>query len=210
MSNPPTCMDSHSATSSPVSASGASHFVAPAGQMTDLFGLVPVRANLTPRQAKDLGLLTSGTYGQPGTGSSESANLSKSLASKFRTPLSMAGSISSDLTWKERVTPSGRCYFDLQTLVPRSRGSGPTLLPTVSAREWRDRSQAQILARLDRGDGVAKRICALSLKLRSSPEIVGLNPSFAAWTMGLPSAWVDCMPSATRSTPKQRVSSSKP
>lgn len=210
MYTPPTSRTSPSATSSPASASGPWHFAAPDGQMTDLFGLVPVPANLTPRQAKDLGLLTSGTYGPPGTGSSASASLSKSLVSRFRTPLSTAGSTSSELIWRQKITQSGRCYFDLQTLVPRLKGSAPTLLPTVSAREWRDSSQAHILARLDRGDGVAKRICALSPQLRSSPEIVGLNPSFAAWTMGLPSAWVDCMPSATRSTPKRRASSSKP
>jgi hypothetical protein len=46
--------------------SGHTRFVAPDGQMTDLFGLVPARANLSPRQAKELGLLTSGTSGQYG------------------------------------------------------------------------------------------------------------------------------------------------
>ncbi|HBO2978524.1 TPA: DNA cytosine methyltransferase [Pseudomonas aeruginosa] len=58
-----------------------------------------------------------------------------------------------------------------------------------------------------RGDGVAKRICALSQTLRYSREIVGLNPSFAAWTMAIPVEWVLCMPSETPSTLKRRRSS---
>ena len=48
----------------------------PDGQMIDMFGLVPVRANLSARQAKALRLLTSGTYGQHFTISSESTALS--------------------------------------------------------------------------------------------------------------------------------------
>ena len=66
-----------------------------------------------------------------------------------------------------------------------------------------DSSRGEVLAGLDRGDGVAKRICALSPTLRSSQEVVGLNPSFAAWTMGLPAAWDACAPTATRSTRKR-------
>lgn len=73
--------------------------------------------------------------------------------------------------------------------------------------EHKDSSRAEVLARLDRGDGVAKRICALSQTLRSSPEIVGLSPSFAAWTMAIPVEWVLCMPSETPSMLKRRRSS---
>lgn len=81
------------------------------------------------------------------------------------------------------------------------------MLPSISAREHKDSSQSHILARLDRGDGVAKRICSLSPQLRYSREIVGLNPWFAAWTMGIPSEWVACMPSETPSMLKQRRNS---
>jgi site-specific DNA-cytosine methylase len=45
--------------------SGATPFDSPAGPTIDLFGPVPVRANLSARQAKALGLLTSGTSGRP-------------------------------------------------------------------------------------------------------------------------------------------------
>lgn len=69
----------HSATSSRGSASGHMPFGEPDGRMIDLFGPVPVRANLSPRQARELGLMTSGTCGPRGTGSSKSAALQSSL-----------------------------------------------------------------------------------------------------------------------------------
>ena len=57
---------SPSAISSQALESGPTPFGSQAGQMIDLFGQVPVRANLSARQAKDLGLMTSGTFGQFG------------------------------------------------------------------------------------------------------------------------------------------------
>jgi hypothetical protein len=70
----------------------------------------------------------------------------------------------------------------------------------LAAREGKDWSRAEVLARLDRGDGVAKRICALSSRLRLSKEIVGLNPLFAAAMMGYGPEWQACAPTEMRST----------
>ena len=67
-----------------------------------------VRANLSARQAKEAGLLTSGTYGPPSSISSRSAALQSCLASKLQARMGFNGSILFRLTWKERVTPSGR------------------------------------------------------------------------------------------------------
>jgi hypothetical protein len=47
--------------------------------MIDLFGPVPALANLSARQAKELGLMTSGTYGRTSSTSSASAALQRSL-----------------------------------------------------------------------------------------------------------------------------------
>jgi len=66
MSTQAICEALPSVTSSPASASGPTPFAPQVGQMIDLFGLVPVRANLSARQARELGLLTSGTFGRFG------------------------------------------------------------------------------------------------------------------------------------------------
>lgn len=68
----------------------------------------------------------------------------------------------------------------------RSRENGSLWLPTLPASEHRDWSRPAILARLDRGGRVARRICALSPQIHSVLDPVGLNPSFAEWMTGLP------------------------
>lgn len=194
----------HSVISSPVSVSGPTLCVWPDGRITDRSGQAVAPASLSPRQAKALGLLTSGTCGQRGFTSSESEGLQSCLANKLTKLSDTDGLISSATTWKRKSTPSGRYVLALTLRGLRLRGNAFTLLPSISAREYKDRSQAQILARLDRGDGVAKRICALSPELRSSREIVGLNPSFAAWMMCLHPIWPSCAPTETPSTLKRQ------
>lgn len=115
-----TLTDSHSAISSLESAFGATRFAVPDGGTTDLFGQVPVRANLSARQAKELGLMTSGTYGRISNGSSKSANLQSSLESKLQARLSMTGSTLYTLTWKPWVTPSGVSRSRLRASVRRT------------------------------------------------------------------------------------------
>lgn len=85
-------------------------------------------------------------------------------------------------------------------------------LPTLGASESKDFSRACVLAELGmRGyrDRVARILCANSPMLRSSPEIVGLHPSFAAWMMGFPLTWQNDVsaPSVTRSSHKSQKSS---
>ena len=77
----------------------------------------PALAKVSPRQAKEKGLLTSGTYGPPGTISSESANLQQFLVSKLKAKVASLGSILFKLTWKEWATPAGR-------LLPLLRATG--------------------------------------------------------------------------------------
>jgi len=132
----------HSAISSPASASGRMPFDAPDGPMIDLFGPVPAPANLSPRQAKELRLMTSGTYGRPGTGSSRSADLQSSLASRLQARTQSLGSTLFRLTWKPWPLPSQRALSRLRASVLRTSGTEPTSWPTPQARDHKGANSA--------------------------------------------------------------------
>lgn len=122
-----------SVTSSPGSASGPTPSVALAGPTTGPCGLPPVLASLSARQAKERGLLTSGTYGRRSSISSESAALGRSLANRLARKTASLGSTMFGLTWKERVTPWGLRISALRASVRRTSGSGCTSWPTPNA-----------------------------------------------------------------------------
>lgn len=123
----------------------------PVGATIDLFGLVPVRANLSARQAQDLRLLTSGTYGRPSTGSSASAALQSSLESRLRQKLSTHGSTLYTLTWREWTTPSGVSRSRLRASVRRISETGCTGWPTPDAQAMNVGADLeQHMQRLDR------------------------------------------------------------
>lgn len=141
MSDLMTCEAIPSAISSPALESGHTRFDKPDGLMIDLFGPVPVRANLSARQAKELDLLTSGTYGLRGTGSSASAALQSSLESRLRAKTSILGSTLFKLTWKPWVTPSGVSRFRLRASVLRTSATARTSWPTPTTRDHKDGSE---------------------------------------------------------------------
>jgi len=91
MSCQATLQDSRNAIFSPALAPGLTPCAKPDGQTIDLFGPAPVLANLSARQAKDLRLLTSGTYGPTSTTSSKSAVLQSSLENKLMRLLNLDG-----------------------------------------------------------------------------------------------------------------------
>ena len=128
-----TCEATRSATSLPAWESGPTRSGMPVGATTDLFGPVPVRANLSPRQAQDLALLTSGTFGRTSTGSSASAALQSSLESRLRARTQALGSTLYTLTWKPWVTPSGVSRFRLRASVRRTSETDFTGWPTPTA-----------------------------------------------------------------------------
>lgn len=132
-----TSEDTTSVISSPESASGRMPFGAPAGPMIDLFGPVPVRANLSPRQAKELDLMTSGTYGRTGTGSSASADLQWCLENRLRAALSTSGSTLYTLTWKRWATPMGVSRFRLRASVPRTSVTERSGWPTPTTTDFK-------------------------------------------------------------------------
>ena len=135
---PTTCEDSPNVISLPESVSGATRFAWLDGRMTDLFGQVPVRANLSARQAKALGLLTSGTYGQRFTTSSVSADLQQSLASRLQARTALSGSTLYKLTWKERGTPALLSIPALRASVRRTSDSDFTGWATPTTRDHKD------------------------------------------------------------------------
>lgn len=130
MSFPLTSLDSRNVIFSPESESGPMLCVVQDGRMTVPSGQVPVLASLSARQAKEKGLLTSGTCGQRFSISSASAGLSQSLASRLQAVTVLHGSTLYRLTWKERATPAGRWIPALRASVRRISDNGSTGWPT--------------------------------------------------------------------------------
>jgi hypothetical protein len=144
-----TLWDTDSAISSPESEAGRLPCGSPAGQMTVPSGPVPARASLSARQAKERGLLTSGTYGRRSSISSKSAGLSRSLGSRLRVRTALLGSTLFTLTWKERVTPSGRPICALRASAHRTSGNEYGLWPTPTAGNCRQGAE-NIIAKRER------------------------------------------------------------
>lgn len=126
---------------------------------------------------------TNAISGQSGTLTSET--LQSLLENRLAQRLPYAGMTDWPMTWKQRVTPSGRRICQLYAPVRRKGDQGFSLLPSIAAREWKDWSRARVLGSLDRGDGVAKRICRKSLIALFNNPVCGLNPLFGLMMMGL-------------------------
>jgi hypothetical protein len=165
--------DTTSVISSPESASGRMPFGSPAGLMTDLFGPVPVRANLSARQAKDLGLMMSGTFGPLGHGSSASADLQSFLESRLQAKTSNLGSTLFKLTWKQWVTPSGVSRSRLRASVLRTSATERTSWPTPTACEAGGTPE-QFIAR-------TLKSIAKGSKMGASLTDLGLVAQLASW-----------------------------
>ena len=102
------------------------------GLTTGPSGQAAVLASLSARQAKEMGLLTSGTFGPVSTTllPMESRSLSLSLESRLRQKTASLGSTLYRLTWKVRVTPSGRSIHAVRASVLRISDNGCTGWPT--------------------------------------------------------------------------------
>lgn len=130
MSSQPTLWATGTATSSPASADGPMPCNSPDGPTTCPSGRDRALASLSPRQAKAAGLLTSGTSGPPGSGSSSSVSLATSVANRLRAQMRFDGGILWRLTWKGRATPARRWIYQRQASARRTSEAGCSGWPT--------------------------------------------------------------------------------
>jgi hypothetical protein len=226
--------DLPSAISSPGSGSGPLHSGPPDGPTIGLYGPDPAHANLSPAQAKEAGLLTSGTYGPIGSGSLATRDLTRSLASKLRAR--MSGSILYGLTWKQSDTPSGALKFQARASARRTSAPALTGWPTPTAFDAKESADPhpirkrwlRMKAKHANGNGFGLNLaqCAIiqvAFPTDSGLEVilsngsivamksgVRLNPAHSRWLQAIPPQWDDFAPMATRSTLKRRRSSSAP
>lgn len=133
MLHPEICEALPSATSSPESVSGVTHYAMQDGETIDPSGLEAVHANLSARQAKVAGLLTSGTFGPTSTTSSKNAGLKQSLVSRLQAKTASIGSTLYKLTWKERDTPQQLSISALRASVRRTSDKDSSGWPTPTA-----------------------------------------------------------------------------
>lgn len=219
MLTPATYANSRSAISSPASAFGLTPYVLPDGAMTDLFGPVPVLANLSPRQARELGLMTSGTCGRTSTTSSRSASLQSSLESRFRENVQVHGSTLFKLTWKPWATPSGRSRSRLVASALTTSANARTGVPTPTSTIVDEKPRPPITRgrkpsdpQIGLADIAVHLLGPAQVTTGSCAPMAGkgrLNPAYPCWLMSIPAAWISCAPSAMPSTRKPRKPSSK-
>jgi hypothetical protein len=158
--------------SSPALEFGPTPFVGQDGPMIARSGLEVVHVNLSARQAKELGLLTSGTYGPRSSISSNSADLALSLANRLRAKTHLLGSTLFRLIWKERITPSQQSIFALRASVLRTSGRGFTgqPIPRASDGDKSTRTITGALTKVDRKGGPQDLPCAAALSSWGTPS----------------------------------------
>lgn len=147
--------------SSPGSAFGHSPAVAPASPTTSQSGPALAPANLSARQAKAAGLLTSGTYGRRSSISSAHDVLNSSWVNRLRAETDLLGSTLYKTTWKARALPSGRLIPALRASAHRISDNALTGWPTPDGSvaqdgetfaTW-DKRRLETKARVGNGNG---------------------------------------------------------
>jgi hypothetical protein len=172
------------------------------GPMTNQSGQEAALASLSARQAKEKGLLMSGTFGPHFSISSASASLTQFLASRLRVRTDLLGSTLFRLTWKERATPLGRSIPALRASVHRIFGKDyGSALPTPTVRDYRHGMSEENLKRRK----LHSRGVNLNEFMQRELGVSGkLNPLFVCLLMGLPTVWDDCAAMVTPLSRRKR------
>jgi len=130
MSSLPSWLATPSATSSQASGAGPWPSDSQDGLTTDPSGPAAAPVNLSASQAKERGLLTSGTYGRIGSILYGHCDLTPSLVSKLKQQLTTGGSTLFKMTWKEKVTLSRQSVSLLRASGLRTSGNDSGSWPT--------------------------------------------------------------------------------
>ena len=138
-----TCEDSPNVTGSRELEPGHTHYATLDGQMILPYGQAVALAKVSVQSGQGRASAISVTYGPHGSGSFWSAVLTQCLASRLRLKTALLGSTLFRLTWKERVTPSGRVIPALRALGLRTSGSGCTSWPTTVVGDHRGPTYAE-------------------------------------------------------------------
>ena len=192
------CEVTHSVTSSPVSADGATPCGLQDGPMTDLFGRAVAPANHSAPRASSVAATMHATYGLRSSASSASAALQRSLANRLPALLDLPGGTMWRLTWKAKTTPQRRQICQLHASVDRTQDSASTgWLPTP-----RSSMGAHMVcwSRAESGDHRSQLEDYLAwLYMVDGGERMGganVDPLLCATMMGYPESWLaSVMPS---------------
>jgi hypothetical protein len=162
--------DIHKRTGLPALASGLMLHALRGGPRTARSGPAPARASLSPRQAAEAGLLTSGTSGRTGSISSASAALQSSLESRLRVPMPSG---------VPEVRTCGSCGSEKPLLLFSKTGSGGAYRHVCkdcrnsAAREWSQARRSSTATRASRLVAGAKaRATAKDLPFDLDPQWV--------------------------------------
>ncbi len=130
MSDLPTWLATPNVTFSPALVDGPWPSDSRGGLMTGPSGPAAAHANLSASQVKDMGWLTSGTYGRIGSILYGHSDLQLCLVNRLKQRLTTGGSTLFKMTWKEKVTPSHQSVSLLRASGLRISGSDSGSWPT--------------------------------------------------------------------------------
>ena len=123
-SSPTTCAALPNVTGSQASADGPSLFDSLDGETSGPSGPEVVPVSPSRARGRVLGATIRATFGQRGFASSASAALTQSLVSRLKARLGTGGCALYTMTWKVKVTPSGRSVSRLAASALRTSDSG--------------------------------------------------------------------------------------